>query len=262
MLDLFAKDSDNSFGEREGYYYVKPNDGNIDKRLEREKYSGRIWKAAWLVTHFIKRFPFVRAVMVTGSLSKNSSDRTSDLDFMIITAPGRLWIARTLLMLFKKIFLLNSYKYFCINYYVTEDNLEVEDKSMFTAIEIATIKGTYNSALMNRFVEKNRWLNEYFPNYVLCDPNMHKAGCSVTEKRSIIQAVSEALIPAYFAEKLDIWMMNKTIAHWNRKYSYLDDDERNFRLRSTRNVSKAHPDSVHSIILNTYNAKLKQFNLK
>src|SRR3972149_5244541 len=96
---------------------------NVYKRLYKEQYSRKMWKAAWIATHVIKLFPFVRAVMVTGSLSKNSSDKSSDLDFMIITAPGRLWIARTLLMLFKKIFLFNSYKYFCINYFVTTDNL-------------------------------------------------------------------------------------------------------------------------------------------
>ena len=91
---------------------------------------------------------------------------------------------------------------------------------------------------------------------------MHTAGCKATNRKSVIQSVLEALIPAFVAEELDVWMMNKTITHWNSKYSYLDDDERNFRLRSTRNVSKAHPDSVHRIILNTYTSKLKQFNLQ
>jgi predicted nucleotidyltransferase len=101
-----------------------------------------MWKLAGIVTHVIKRFPFVRGVFVTGSLSKNSSDSSSDLDFMVITRKGRLWIARTLLMLFKKIFLLNSYKYFCINFLLSEDNLEIEDKNVFTATEVMTVKAT------------------------------------------------------------------------------------------------------------------------
>lgn len=262
VLDSFSKEDSNSFAEKDGYYYVKPNRGNITKRLAREAYSKKVWKAAWVVTHIIKRFPYVRAVMVTGSLSKNSSDKASDLDFMIITSPGRLWISRTLLTLFKKIFLLNSYKYFCLNYYITEDNLEIDVKNVFTATEIATIKGTYNSELMNRFIESNSWIKEHFPNYVLCDPNMHTAGCNVTNKRSILQAVSEAIIPSRVAEKLDVWMMNRTIAHWKKKYSYMDDTERNFRMLSTRSASKAHPESVHLLILNAYNTKLKQFNLQ
>ncbi|HJY62651.1 MAG TPA: hypothetical protein VJ455_00735 [Ignavibacteria bacterium] len=262
VLKKSAKESDNKFGECGGYYYIKPNTDNVYKRLYKEQYSRKMWKAAWIATHVIKLFPFVRAVMVTGSLSKNSSDKSSDLDFMIITAPGRLWIARTLLMLFKKIFLFNSYKYFCINYYVTTDNLEITDKNVFTATEIATIKGTYNTGLMNRFIESNKWIMDYFPNYILCDKRLHKAGCSVTNRKSIFQSVSEFLFIPSFADTLDKKLMAKTIAHWNKKYSYINEEERNHRLRSARNVSKSHPESVHHKVLDSYSQKLKQFNLQ
>jgi len=262
VLSSSSKETENSFGEKDGFYYIKPNLDNISKRLLKEKYSMKVWKAARFVTHIIKRFPYVRAVMVTGSLSKNSSDKTSDLDFMVITAPGRLWISRTLLTLFKKIFLLNSYKYFCINYYVTENELEIKDRNVYTATEIATIKGTYNTILTNGFIEKNSWIKNYFPNYILCDPGMHTAGCRVTNRDSILKTICESLIPSSFAEKMDVWLMRKTIDHRNKKYYYLDDEERNFRLMSTRNISKVHPDSVQKLILNTYTAKLKQFNLQ
>ncbi len=262
VLKKSAGEPDNKFGETDGYYYIKPNTENVYKRLHKEQYSRKMWKAAWMATHVIKRFPFVRAVMVTGSLSKNSSDKTSDLDFMIITSPGRLWIARTLLMLFKKIFLFNSYKYFCINYCITTDNLEVTDKNVFTATEIATIKGTYNTVLMRRFIESNKWIKDYFPNYILCDSRLHAAGCRVTNRKSIFQSVSELLFIPSFAEKLDKKLMAKTIEHWNKKYSYINEEERNYRLHSTRNVSKSHPESIHHKVLDSYSEKLKKFNLK
>src|SRR5207253_11478070 len=130
------------------------------KRIEKEKHSKKMWRMAAMMTHIIKRFPFVRAVMITGSLSKNSSDKRSDLDFMIITEPKRLWIARTILMLFKKIFLFNSYKYFCLNYYITSDNLEIEEKNIFTATEIAYVKATYNTRLMEDFIKANMWIKQ------------------------------------------------------------------------------------------------------
>jgi len=262
VLKKSAKETENQFAENDGYYYVKPNDSYIIKRITKERYSKKMWKAAGIVTHIIKRFPFIRAVMVTGSLSKNSSDKTSDLDFMVITSPGRLWIARTLLMLFKKIFLFNSYKYFCVNYFVTTNSLEISDKNVFTATEIATIKGTYNTGLMKKFIEGNKWIKDYFPNYILCDSRMNSAGCRVTNRRSIFQFISELLFIPPLAEKLDQALMKKTIAHWNNKYSYLDEKERNRRMQSSRNVSKSHPESVHKIILDAYTNKLKQFNLK
>lgn len=250
------------YAEQNGYYYIKPNAEFVSQRIDKEEYSKGMWNTTRFVTHIIKRFPFVRCIMVTGTLSKNSSDKTSDLDFMIITAPGRLWVARTSLMLFKKIFLLNSKKYFCLNYFITEDNLGITERNIFTATEIATIKATYNEQLMAAFLEKNKWIKEFFPNYVLNDASLHKAGCPVSNRRSIVQRVWEIFFTGSFGDKLDEMMRQKTIKHWQRKFPELDEAERNTRLRSTPTVSKAHPGSVQKKILNLYEEKLSQFNVK
>lgn len=262
----FLKNSASSgnapFAEKDGYYYIKPAEENVAKRIEKENYSRRMWKRASLVTHIIKRFPFVRAVMVTGSLSKNSSDHTSDLDFMLITKPGRLWIARSMLMLFKKIFFLNSYKFFCINYFITEDNLEISDKNIFTATEIATIKATYNSALLHRFINENSWIKDYFPNYVLCDPLLHSGGCRIQENHSIVQKIAEFLLPGSIAAILDKKLMNLTRNHWKKRYPRLPEQERNHMFRSTENVSKTHPGNMQKKILGLYNQKLREYDLE
>lgn len=249
------------FAEKDGYYYIKPAVNNVSKRIEKENYSQKMWKRAALVTHIIKRFPFVRAVMVTGSLSKNSSDTTSDLDFMLITAKNRLWLARTLLMLYKKIFFLNSYKFFCINYYITEDNLEITERNIFTATEIATIKATYNSGLMHEFIKQNDWVKDFFPNYVLCDPMLHTSGCTVNNRKSKIQRIIEFFFPAKLASLLDKKLMNMTRNHWKKKYPHINKDERNHMFKSTENVSKTHPGNMQKKILNMYNQKLQEFNL-
>jgi hypothetical protein len=199
--------------------------------------------------------------MVTGTLSKNSSDKSSDLDFFLITAPGRLWITRTLLMLFKKIFLLNSKKYFCINYCMSEDSLQVAERNIFTATEIATIKATYNDTLMRRFVESNKWIKEFFPNYIINDASLHTSGCTVQNSRSIIQKLLEMFFPGNFGARLDKKLMMKTIEHWKKKYPHLDDSERSRRLKSTPTESRVHPHSVQDEILNLYNQKLESFNL-
>jgi hypothetical protein len=157
--------------------------------------------------------------------------------------------------------LLNSKKYFCVNYFITEDSLEINDRNIFTATEIATVKSTFNTGLAEKFLQKNRWITKFFPNYILNDPNLHKAGCSINNRRSIMQRVWEILFTGGFGERLDEFLMLKTREHWKRKYPNLDDSERNFRLRSTRTESKTHPDSVQKQILSLYEEKLKRFNL-
>lgn len=249
------------FGEKDGYYYIKPSIENISSRLKKEEYSKKMWKRAQLVTHLIKRFPFVRAVMITGSLSKNSSDGSSDLDFMVITKSGRLWISRTLLMLFKKLFLFNSYKYFCINYFVTEDSLEIEDKNIFSATEVATVKFMYNSGLLARFLEANNWIRSYFPNYVLCDPMLHAPGCRINDSTSIIQRMLELPFAGWIGNRLNTMLMQNTIKHWNRRYAHVPEAERNHMFRSTPGVSKTHPGNMQKRILGMYDQKLAEFDL-
>ncbi len=261
LLREFSGSEQNSFAEKEGFYYIKPNEGSVSNRIYREAYSKKMWRSAYFMTHLIKRFPFVRAVMITGTLSKNSSDKASDLDFMIITSTGRLWIARTLLMLFKKTVLLNSKKYFCLNYFITEDSLEIEERNIFTATEIATIKATYNRGLMQKFLAANTWIKKFFPNYILNDPKLHKAGCRANDNRSFIQKVWEAFFAGKPGDRLDEYLRQRTVKHWKKKYPQLAEDERNFRLKSTRTESKTHPHSVQKKILNLYTEKLKQFNL-
>lgn len=262
FLEIAAKQGSVPFAEKDGYYYIKPAEENISKRIIKENYSLKMWKRAALVTHIIKRFPFVRAVFVTGSLSKNSSDPASDLDFMLVTKKNRLWISRTLLMLFKKIFFLNSYKFFCINYYVTEDNLVISERNIFTATEIATIKATFNTELLNEFIRQNEWVKEYFPNYVLCDPMLHSSGCKVNNRRSKLQRLIEFFIPGKLASAIDKKLMCMTRKHWKKKYPQLPDNERNHMFKSTENVSKTHPGNMQKKILGMYSQKLQEFNLE
>lgn len=250
-----------AYGEKDGYYYIKPNSANVAGRLEKESQAKRMWKITHFMTHVIKRFPFVRCVLVTGSLSKNSSDNTSDIDFMVITAPNRLWVARTMLMLFKKIFLLNSKKYFCINYLITENNLVINERNIFTATEIATIKPVYNLKLAEEFVSANPWVKEFFPNYVVNDCSQHTPGCKITNRRSILQRISEIFFTGSIGDKLDEYFRGKTIKHWKNRFPELNENERNVRLKSTREVSKAHPGSVMKKILEMYNQKLTEHNL-
>ncbi len=260
-LSELASEESGLLAEKQGYYYIKPKVENVFSRKEKEEYSRKMWRRANLVTHIIKRFPFVRSVIISGTLSKNSSDSSSDLDFMIITKPKRLWISRTLLMLFKKIILFNNKKYFCLNYFITEDSLEIEVRNIYTAIEIATLKAIYNKPLLDKFIAHNLWIKDYFPNYNPYDSKLHLGSAYSGERTSYLQRFFEVFFTGKLGDKLDGYLNRKTIRHWNKKYHHLEDSERNFRLKSTSTESKVHPNSVQKTILNLYAEKLKQFGL-
>ena len=261
-LKELTSNGESEISHSEGYFYVKPCDHYVKLRKEKEIYSKKMWRIARLVTHIIKRFPFVRAVLVTGTLSKNSSDRKSDLDFMVITEKDRLWISRNLLMLFKKIFLFNSYKYFCINYFITIDRLEIEEKNIFTAHEIAHIKATFNEELMHRFIKSNDWIKKFFPNYEIGDPYLHSSGYEVNNKKSYIQKFVELFFAGKLGDKLNNFFLRITSNHWKKKYKHLDEKDRNHMFKSTYNVSKTHPGNMQEKILNLYRERLKRYNME
>jgi hypothetical protein len=261
LINKFSKEDDCLFTGKNGYVYIKPNTQNVSLRLEKERYSIKMWKITRIITHVIKRFPFVRCVLVTGSLSKNSSFKGSDLDFMVVTTKNRLWIARTMLMLFKKLFLFNSHKYFCINYFVSEEMLEIEEKNLFTATEIVHIKATFNTELMNEFINRNKWIKEYFPNYKLGDSQMHSTPFKVNNRRSILQKFLELFFYGRSGDRLDKYLREKTSKYFKKKYRFADNSEHSLMFKSTANVSKTHPRNMQKQILNEYHDKLRKFNL-
>src|SRR5687767_3468798 len=145
------------FGE---LFSLKNDKALIERRLKGNKEADKYLILAKKKANFIAKFPFVRAVLASGSLSKGYMDEGSDLDFFIITAPGRLWIARTLLVLYKRVFLANSHKHFCVNYFIDEKHLEIEEKNLFTATELATVIPLYGSQQYENLQGINSWLAE------------------------------------------------------------------------------------------------------
>ena len=262
LISDLSSENSSKFAECSGYVYIKPNRHYVELRRKKEKCSRKMWRIARLMTHVIKRFPFVEAVFVSGSLSKNSSEEISDIDFMVVTKTGRLWVARTLLMLFKKLFLFNSYKYFCLNYFITEDNLEIKFKNVFTATEIAYIKTTFNTQLMHEFVMTNKWIKEYFPNYKFLDPYLHSAGFKVNNRKSLLQKLLEIPFSGMWGNKLDDYFKEKTSGFWKKKYCNIDENERCIMFRTAKNESTAHPGNMQKTILTKYCQKLKKFNLE
>ena len=119
--------------KKNSFYLLTNNDKYISRRIDGNKLAAKKINSAYRMTNFISKFPYVRAILLSGSISKGYMEKDSDVDYFIITQPNRLWVTRLLLMLFKKIFLLNSRKVFCINYFVDTETLEIEEKNIFTA---------------------------------------------------------------------------------------------------------------------------------
>ncbi len=238
------------------FFLIEKNKNWVDNRIKGEKLADKLWKVAKFMAHIIKRFPFVRAIFISGSLAKHNVSTDTDIDFFIITKQKRLWIARSPLIAFKKIFLLNKKKFFCINYLITDDHLEIEDKNIFTAIEIASVKPIFNKDLYLKFLEANRWISDFLPNF-----SPQQSFNTISNKFSLFQFILEKLFELTFSKKLlnkiDLILMNKWKDIWRKRYPSLTEDEMDLMFRCRPYASKAHPNNFQTFVLNNYKMKIK-----
>jgi predicted nucleotidyltransferase len=240
---------------QEGNLYYLPGEGGHPPagRRRREKHARWMWRAAALSTHVIKRCPFVRGVFVSGELSKGSTGPGSDIDFLIVTAPGRVWIARALLIIFKKTFLLNSKKFFCVNSFISTDHLEVEERNIYQATEVAHLKATHNAGLLHSYHEANRWILDFFPNFNaanLAPPHSPRSRSSVLQK---LFEFPFLLLPA---DRIDTWLMRAMERVWARRYPQFDEQTRARIFRCTRQESRAYAGNYQERILAQYDERL------
>jgi hypothetical protein len=243
--------------QHDQYYSMHDELKNIDRRRRGNQEALKLMPLARKRASLISRFPFVRAVMASGSLSKDYMDEKSDLDFFIVTAPDRLWIARTLLVLYKRIFLFNSHKFFCVNYFIDELHLEIEERNLFTATELATLVPLYNPGLYQRMIQKNSWLKKVFPNY---RPRDVAALADNPDGR--LKKVSEKILTP-FASYLEKLFMKVSLNRFKRIYGkkYSEEDFL-IAFKTKTYTSKNHPKNYQGKIMTLYQQRLTDHDLR
>ncbi|WBX71642.1 nucleotidyltransferase domain-containing protein [Tenacibaculum retecalamus] len=232
-----------------GYYSAINDEGILVRRLKGNKNAENIMPKAWKIAKLISNFPYIESVCISGSLSKGYFDEKSDIDFFIITKKNRIWIARTLLILYKKIFLLNSKKYFCVNYFMSSGYLKIDEENRFTATEIATLIPLYGETTFNRFIQENKWVYSFFPNINRREENI-KTSC-----KSVLPKIIENLLDSKFGNCIELFFMKITIKKWNNKFNHLSKEDFELAFKSSENISKHHPSNFQKKVLSKLNEK-------
>jgi hypothetical protein len=241
------------FGE---FYSLQHNLKNVQERIEGNLRAQKLLAKAARIGAFIHRFPYVRAVAVSGSLSKNYADKKSDIDFFIITKANRLWIARTLLHLFKKItFLAGKQHFYCMNYFVDEEALVIPEKNIYTAVEIVTLLPLAGTFTMNKFFENNDWTEEWMPCY------SEKRNLKTSEGSSSFKKFTEWLFNNKTGDKLDDRLFNWTTRRWQKKEQSGRKNSKGkiMNLVTGKHFSKSNPETFQEKILSRYESKIAWF---
>lgn len=169
--------SNESVTYKNGYYFLQGREGLIYKKLLRKRISARKIQIAKKATKILSFIPTVKMVAITGSLAMQNSGEEGDIDLMIVTKNNSLWMTRLLVYLsfvlshlsFRKPSDRNQKDKLCLNIWLDEHDLIWKKKlrNFYTAHEIAQIIPLFNKdKTYQKFLYKNRWILNYWPNSV------------------------------------------------------------------------------------------------
>jgi len=224
-----------------GFHFIG-EDSHVDERRADEARARAALPRAARWSRFISRFPHVRGVAISGTLSKGVMKEGDDLDYLVFTEPERVWFCRLLLMGFKKVFLFNSHHCFCVNYLLAEDHLEVPDRDLFTAMEIAWLLPTVNPTIHDRFLDANSWIMEYLPNWRRCVREVAPIS------QGLVKTVAETCAGGARGRRLDDWSHRIISRRNQRRYRHLEI-RHEVAMRSEKHASKHHPRAFRERVL-------------
>jgi len=236
-----------------GFYSLKDDYAVIERRIEGNKKAAELISIAERVSNLLIKFPYVRGIAISGSLSKNFADEGSDIDLFIITAKNRLWIARTLMHLFKKLtYLVNKQDYFCMNYYVDEAQLEIVEKTLYTAIEIVTLIPLQGDDIIERFYAANTWTHNYLPNKIL------RVSSAKTVTPSLLKLAVETLLNNRVGDFIDNILLNITSRRWLKKtrLKKLNAHGSVMAMDTAKHYAKPDPQNFQTNLLRQYESKI------
>jgi predicted nucleotidyltransferase len=160
------------------FYFLSGRQKIVALRKKREKISQDKWAIAKQVGDTLKKFKFIQAVFVTGSLAMNNTKLDDDIDLMVVTSPDVLWIVR----FFVNFYLRTVRRYpgqqlaknaICINLWLDISNLEISPQSLYVAHEIMQAKVLWDrNNVSNMFLGSNVWVKNYLPKAYPAQPRL------------------------------------------------------------------------------------------
>jgi len=239
--DLFTRVGD--------YYTLRGREGIVVIRQRRAEVAKRLWPRAVRYGRILARLPFVRMVAVTGSLAMDNTDEDKDVDYMIVAAPNHLWTCRALSILIARFAKLEGVR-LCPNYLVTTNALELQERSLYVAHELAQMIPLSGMEIYFRMCRLNSWITDYLPNAFVVSGMPQ--GVSPIPGRSMVQRVLEVFLSLPIGNWLEKWEMDRKIARLSREQSA------SFESYFSADVCKGHIDRHGENLVTALAVRLKE----
>lgn len=169
-------------------------------RRKRRHEAARLWPAARRWARIIGRLPLIRMVSLTGALAVNNVERSADIDYLIVTEPGRVWLCRAMIVQMVRAARLTGVV-LCPNWLLSADALVLEERSLFAARELTQMVPLTGFDFYRRMRRLNPWAQCLLPN--AAGPPV--AIADEDRRSGAVVRVSERLLLSRAGARVDRW---------------------------------------------------------
>ena len=194
-------------GRRDDLYFLPGREDVLAIHDERTARAVTMWDAAERWGRRIGALPFVKAVAVTGGLAVDSVADHDDIDYFIITRPGRLWLTRALILVLVKAAARDDIE-LCPNYIVSDRALDFDDQTIYVAREIAQMIPLVGAEHCVNLRKRNDWMFDHLPNATIAG-DLTRAG---DLEQSTASTLGERLLASRPFAPVERWEMRRKIA--------------------------------------------------
>lgn len=179
LANIYSSLNDNAeIKSKNGFYWLNESDRRsatgdqqYENRILAAKISAQKIKKAKKVARLLKFIPFVKSIVISGSVSMDAAKPKSDIDLFIISQKNRIWLARLATVFLTQIIGQRRHKEIindkiCLNIYVADEQSEYPIKNHANAQMISRSFPVYNKKMFSLFLSANKnWLGEYIENF-------------------------------------------------------------------------------------------------
>lgn len=242
---------------QDGFYFLRNRAGLVEQRIARQKETVQKMKKLKKYLKLFAVLPFVKMICLTGSISLENLDNESDWDVFFMIKKERLYFT-TLLIAFLTILLgkrrtkTKTKDKICLNYFISDQSLNIKYHSLYTANIFQRMKLAYDKdKFYPKFIRENSWISDYFYFGFEKQKPFIKLSKILRFIKSLKVKLLSGRVGDFFEKKSKIIIQNR-IKKSQKKYSLpgriiIDD----FQI-------EYHPASPEFDVIKEYNIKMKE----
>lgn len=161
-------------GRQDGYYFLPNKESIVSDHLIKKEICAKKMKRAKRAARLLSFVPFLNAIFLCNSVAAGTATEKSDIDFLIVVTPGRLWLVRAIVNFLLRLTGKRTYgkklaNRICLSFFVDEKSLDfsnlrsTEEDIHFAYWTHQTVPLFDPYYLWREFIKANQWTVRYLP---------------------------------------------------------------------------------------------------